>query len=204
MFGQFIFGKMQKCIINSIDVFKLKIQEIYSLELHLWYTLILHSYIYHTKWAKRRYEENLYKKSYFRNWTPANQLFCVCFSNLGFMMGTPSLLSCFFLMNSSERCHSGWPEIINTNKDYWRYWRQQKRGSIEQTKKILNIAIGSHGTCIFTYIYLAHLIGDRLIPEQLLWVAGGILHVGPTKSLTFSPRDLRVAMIIFWDKGSQT
>ena len=32
---------------------------------------------------------------------------------------------------------------------------------------------------------LAHLIGDRLIPEQPLWVDRGILHVGPTKSLTF-------------------
>ena len=32
---------------------------------------------------------------------------------------------------------------------------------------------------------LAHLIGDRLIPEQLLWVDCGVLHVGPTKSLTF-------------------
>ena len=31
-----------------------------------------------------------------------------------------------------------------------------------------------------------HILGDRLIPEQPLWVDRGILHVGPTKSLTFS------------------
>ena len=31
-----------------------------------------------------------------------------------------------------------------------------------------------------------HILGDRLIPEQLLWVDRGILHVGPTNSLTFS------------------
>ncbi len=43
---------------------------------------------------------------------------------------------------------------------------------------------------------MAHLIGDRLIPERsLLWVDRGILHVGPTKSLTFSPGfSLKVAM----------
>ncbi len=31
-----------------------------------------------------------------------------------------------------------------------------------------------------------HILGDRLIPKQLLWVDRGILHVSPTKSLTFS------------------
>ncbi len=36
--------------------------------------------------------------------------------------------------------------------------------------------------CLFTW----HILGDRLIPEQPLWVDRGILHVGPTKSLTFS------------------
>ena len=35
------------------------------------------------------------------------------------------------------------------------------------------------------YIYIWHILGDRLIPEQPLWVEfSGILHVGPTKSLT--------------------
>ncbi len=31
-----------------------------------------------------------------------------------------------------------------------------------------------------------HILGDRLIPEQLLWVDRGVLHVGPAKSLAFS------------------
>ena len=31
-----------------------------------------------------------------------------------------------------------------------------------------------------------HILGDSLIPEQLLWVDRGILHEGHTKSLTFS------------------
>ena len=52
-----------------------------------------------------------------------------------------------------------------------------------------------------------HILGDRLIRETLLWVDRGILHVGPTKSLTFSPGDLSVVMykwgnnwgeIIYW------
>ena len=42
-----------------------------------------------------------------------------------------------------------------------------------------------------------HILGDRLIPEQLLCVDRGILHLVPTKSLTFSPGDLRVAMMTF-------
>ena len=42
---------------------------------------------------------------------------------------------------------------------------------------------------------MAHLLGDRLIPKQPLWVDRGILHVGPTKSLTFSPGDLSFAKI---------
>ena len=41
-------------------------------------------------------------------------------------------------------------------------------------------------TLAWVIYVLAHLIGDRLIPERsLLWVDRGILHVGPTKSLTF-------------------
>ena len=40
------------------------------------------------------------------------------------------------------------------------------------------------------HLNTSHILGDRLIPEQLLWVDRGILHVGPTKSLTFSPGDL--------------
>ena len=40
-----------------------------------------------------------------------------------------------------------------------------------------------------------HILGICLIPERsLLLVDRGNLHVGPTKSLTFSPGDLRVAM----------
>ena len=50
----------------------------------------------------------------------------------------------------------------------------------------------------FSNEYSWHILGDRLSPEQLLWVDRGILHVGPTKSLTFSPGDLRVAM--YWLK----
>ncbi len=55
-------------------------------------------------------------------------------------------------------------------------------------------------TCNLKTRGLAHLIGDRLIPEQLLWVDRGILHVGPTKSLTFSPGDLRVTMEVLLKK----
>ena len=43
--------------------------------------------------------------------------------------------------------------------------------------------------------YTWHILGICLIPEQLLGVDRGILHVGPTKSVTFSPGfSLRVAM----------
>ena len=59
-----------------------------------------------------------------------------------------------------------------------------------------------------------HILGDRLIPGQLLWVDRGLLHVGPTKVEPLA-RELNVAMFLwvcFWkmllvhvkglDKGS--
>ena len=38
----------------------------------------------------------------------------------------------------------------------------------------------------FVHMDSWHILGDRLIPEQPLWVDRVILHVGPAKSLTFS------------------
>ena len=49
------------------------------------------------------------------------------------------------------------------------------------------------------YTYAWHILGDRLIPEQPLWVDRGILHVGSIKSLTFSrgPKGCHVCMYIY-------
>ena len=45
-----------------------------------------------------------------------------------------------------------------------------------------------------------HILGDRLIPKQLLWVDRGIFHVGPTKGLTFSrgPKGFQTSHRVEW------
>ncbi len=55
------------------------------------------------------------------------------------------------------------------------------------------------GKFIGPHVKAWRLLGDRLIPEQLLWVGRGILHVGPTKSFTFSrgTKGCHVFSIIF-------
>ena len=64
-------------------------------------------------------------------------------------------------------------------------------GGIKQCKFMVILMDFPYNSALFTW----HILGDRLIPEQLLCVDRGILHVGPTKSLTFSPGfSLRVAM----------
>ncbi len=46
---------------------------------------------------------------------------------------------------------------------------------------------------------LAHLIGDRLIPKQPLWVDRGTLHLGPTKSFSRLPGNFqRSCAVLPW------
>ena len=92
----------------------------------------------------------------------------------------------FFWVGIFFRIAIFWPERLQPTLSWHvsflgKSWQLRKHPSEVETK-------------LFAVWVTLHILGDRLIPEQLLWVDRGILHVGPTKSLTFSPGDPRVAM----------
>ena len=89
--------------------------------------------------------------------------------------------------------------LIKTFAKELRFWMElvYSRGPIN-THGYIEYEIKT--TCYYTHSichHLAwHILGDRLIPEQLLWVDHGIIHVGPSKSLTtLAGFSRRVAML---------